>query len=135
MPSVSTIDWFYNGSVKFENDSSTFKVFDTLEDAFLYFTNNLSLEDRVIGQLVTFALNTNMNWVIYSYRGIDCTDANYSNYKNWILINSAEINPDEDLELRVKYLEDTLIHYTDLIKQNGFFIVGSDKTDNINNTK
>lgn len=124
-----TLEWFFNGSVKFEPLKDVIKIFNNVSEAVSYFTLNLTINQRCIGQVVTFALNNINNWVFYLYEGNSCVDEFYSNESNWKFIKNTEFNPGEDLEARVKYLEDTLIYYTDLIKKQGFVIVGSDTTN------
>ena len=83
-PCRTPIDWFYNGSVKFEGFGYfAAKIFSSLEEAFQFFTENTNFAQRVPGQVVTFALESNDNWVTYLYIGKDFTDEEYSNPENW----------------------------------------------------
>lgn len=125
-PVENGVDWLYNGSVKFEEDFNTPKVFEGVAEAFSYFTTNLDYKERVIGQIANFALGSINTWVAYCYQGTDCTDENYGNPENWYLLNTTETSPGAGLEARVKFLEDTLAYYTEAINKNGYVIVGSD---------
>ncbi len=86
-------EWFYNGSIKFENPTDGPRVFPNLTSAVEYFTEKSYECERVRGQYVTWAEKTTRNWVLYTYIGPDVTDASYSNPKNWLPFGEAISEP------------------------------------------
>lgn len=91
-----SIAWFYNGSTKFEPNTSEPKVFNNLTNAVIYFTEKTELKDRTPGQVVTFALQEATNWVIFLYAPSDVSDENYSNPDNWKQFGEA-VDPATDV--------------------------------------
>lgn len=86
-------EWFYNGSVKFEEKDDNPKVFASLAGAISYFTSKLPRCQRTIGQFVTYAEGTSKNWFLYVYVGPNTSDESYSNPKNWLLFGEARKIP------------------------------------------
>lgn len=83
IPTYSDFAWFYNGSTKFETSTDDVKVFEDLQEAVDYFTENTSRRERTRGQFVAFALENDENWVLYVYYGPDTSNKNYSDPKYW----------------------------------------------------
>lgn len=82
-------EWFYNGSLKFEDTESGPRVFQNLGAAVSYFTEKSYDCERARGQFVTWAEASIKNWVLYVYIGSDVSDENYSNPNNWLLFGEA----------------------------------------------
>lgn len=91
-PTVPRIDFFYNGSTKFEASYSDPRVFPSLDAAVLYFTEKLPIAERTCGHFATWAHNSPNNWVLYVYFGPDVSDPNYSNPNYWMRF--GEIKPE-----------------------------------------
>lgn len=96
------VEWFYNGSVRFEKPGVGPRVFSTLEGAVQYFTEKLPIEGRCRGQRVTWAEGTSRNWVTYIYIGDDLLDESYSNPDNWVLESEIRVDDYTDIEEVIK---------------------------------
>lgn len=108
-------EWFYNGSVKFEDEGEGPRVFQNLSGAIKYFTRKTLECERVRGQYVTWAEETTRNWVLYVFMGPDTSNASYSNPDNWWPF--GEIRPDpyqainENIIADKEYKEKLDAHY------------------------
>lgn len=98
VPPYPFIQWFYNGSTRFEEDVNNPRVFNDLSGAVAYFTEKTAENDRTIGQFITFAEGTRRNWVVYIYMGPNVSDENYSNYIFWHPFGATYIDPYTNIE-------------------------------------
>lgn len=109
-------EWFYNGSLKFEEDENGPRVFQSLSGAVAYFTEKSYECERSRGQYVTWAEATANNWVLYVYIGPDTSDASYSNPKNWWPFGEARPEPysqiSEAINADKAFVEKLDAHYT-----------------------
>lgn len=97
-PHPHIMNWFYNGSTKFEDDVSNPRVFTDLSGAVAYFTEKTDKNDRTVGQFVTFAEGTRRNWVVFIYMGPNVDDENYSNYIFWHPFGEVRLDPYTDID-------------------------------------
>lgn len=115
-PLPPAVEWFYNGSVKFEKPGTAPRIFSSISGAVQYFTENLPKPARVPGQFVTYAEGTHRNWVSYVYIGKTVEDSDYSNHENWVLSNEVRVDPYTNLE---EAINSDRQYYEELLAQNG----------------
>jgi len=96
-PSGDSSIWFFNGSIKFEEDPTKPHVFVNLTEAVQFLTEKTKPAERSPGQFVTLAIATPTNWVLYVYTGQDITDEGYSDVNNWKQFGDGTSDPQTEI--------------------------------------